>query len=326
VEVKESQQAMTETQATKSQRPREAGIALVLAIMALLLLTFLGLTLAATTSTELQIATNYRWSEQARYNAEAGIEAGKVMLRNIPTAVSWSTLLPTQRVGTRWNTTNGSATLAPGIPAGSTVNDDWGNPPRNFENAGCDNRGGNVGYGVVLNDVGSTTPQGLMQNKTVIFGQRLNGAVTIWVRRSFDILTTMTAGNNIEDNSSEIALVMTAEGVAPYSDGSSSLAFATANQATHVYEVSLLRQADQTDPCEAYRAQAGNGVSGSGFAVCGALRLDCNGGATGQEDDLLGGGMGQAARDQGGTLGFGSGTTGTFASKQDPANPGKCVQ
>ena len=61
-------------------RAREAGMALVLAIMALMLLTFLGLTLAATTSTELQIATNYRWSEQARYNAEAGVEAGKVIL------------------------------------------------------------------------------------------------------------------------------------------------------------------------------------------------------------------------------------------------------
>src|SRR6185436_11397745 len=138
----------------------------------------------------------------------------------------------------------------------------WGNPPRNFENSGCDNRGGNVGYGVVLNDVGSTVPQGLMQNKTVIFGQRLNGSVTLWVRRGYDILNNMTAGNNIEDNASEIALILTSEGVAPYTDGSASLAFAAANQATHVYEVSLLRQADQSDPCETYRAQAGSGVSG----------------------------------------------------------------
>ena len=91
---------MSETHVPRTHpRPREAGIALVLALMALMLLTFLGLTLAATTSTELQIATNYRWSEQARYNAEAGIEAGKVILRNIPSGTSWATILPTQRVG-----------------------------------------------------------------------------------------------------------------------------------------------------------------------------------------------------------------------------------
>ena len=69
-------------------------MALVLAIMALMLLTFLGLTLATTTSTELQIATNYRWSQQALYNAEAGIEAAKAILRSMPVGTSWATLLP----------------------------------------------------------------------------------------------------------------------------------------------------------------------------------------------------------------------------------------
>ena len=48
-----------------------------------MLLTFLGLTLATTTSTELQIATNYRWSLQAQYNAEAGIEAARIVLSNV---------------------------------------------------------------------------------------------------------------------------------------------------------------------------------------------------------------------------------------------------
>ncbi len=62
----------------KSDRPRrradeEQGFALVLAILALLLLTFLGLTLAVNTTTELQIATNFKWSQQALFNAEAGV-------------------------------------------------------------------------------------------------------------------------------------------------------------------------------------------------------------------------------------------------------------
>ena len=315
---------MSETHVPRTDpRPREAGMALVLAIMALMLLTFLGLTLAATTSTELQIATNYRWSEQARYNAEAGIEAGKVILRNIPDFTPWNRLLPTVRAGS-WNSGGTTAVSHVGTePAGALVADDWGKPLRNWENSGCDSRGGNVGYGVILNDVGMVpAPQGPMQNKTVIFGQRLNGAVTLWVRHAFDV--SPIAGDNISDNSSPTALVLTAEGVAPFADGNSGLAFAAANQATYVYQASLLRQIG--DPCEAYRAQAGNGVSGSGFAVCSALKQDCSGGDKGGEENLLEGGLGDEARAQGGALGQGSGTSGTFGSKQDALNPGSCVQ
>jgi len=56
-------------QDARQKRRSERGFALILAILSLMLLTFLGLTLATTTSTELQIATNYRWSQQALYNA-----------------------------------------------------------------------------------------------------------------------------------------------------------------------------------------------------------------------------------------------------------------
>ena len=71
------------------RRDGQSGFALILAIMCLLLLTFLGLTLAASTTTELQIATNYRWSEQAFYNAEAGLEVAKAYLKvlNVNTLV-----------------------------------------------------------------------------------------------------------------------------------------------------------------------------------------------------------------------------------------------
>jgi len=71
----------------------ESGFALILALLALVLLTFLGLTLALTTSTELQIATNYRWSQQALYNAESGLEAGRALLRNM----NWALVLPAPR-------------------------------------------------------------------------------------------------------------------------------------------------------------------------------------------------------------------------------------
>ena len=86
-------------------RPRgagggESGFALVLAILSLMLLTFLGLTLATTTSTELQIATNYRWSQQAHYNAEAGLEAAKLLLAQVARVdANFRNILPQARPG-----------------------------------------------------------------------------------------------------------------------------------------------------------------------------------------------------------------------------------
>src|SRR5216683_6005882 len=76
----------------------ESGFALILAILALMLLTTLGLALAAITSTELQIATNYRWSQQALYNAEAGVEVGKIILRSVQP--DWAAVLPPARCAT----------------------------------------------------------------------------------------------------------------------------------------------------------------------------------------------------------------------------------
>jgi len=299
----------------------EAGIALVLAIMALMLLTFLGLTLATTTSTELQIATNYRWSQQALYNAEAGIEAGKVILRNIPGPVSWDNILPQARPGAFWTMTPGSAASTPPIPPGGMPPyDDWGNPLRNWENGGCDNREGNVGYGVVLVDNVSTLAEGVMQNKTVVLGQRLNGAVTIWVRRGSGVAVDGT----IRDATPATGLILTAEGVAPYSDRDIASAFAQANQATRVLEVALLRALGGSSPCREYGEKGG--VLGTNFSTCNRVNLDCGGGAGGKEDELLGGALGDAARAAGGTLGHGSGAAGTHASKQDPNNPGNCVQ
>src|SRR5438445_9853776 len=119
-------------------RRNDQGFALVLALLALLLLTTLGLTLALTTSTEQRIATNYRWSRQAFYNAEAGVEAGRRILRD----VSWDAVLPAPRYSS-WPAA-GPYPAAPTAPfSGAT---------RDYESAACDQIGGQVGYGVVLND------------------------------------------------------------------------------------------------------------------------------------------------------------------------------
>ena len=52
----------------------ERGIALIVALMATLLLTALGLALVMVTTTETQIAANFRDSQEALYAADAGVE------------------------------------------------------------------------------------------------------------------------------------------------------------------------------------------------------------------------------------------------------------
>jgi hypothetical protein len=195
---------MEMTMKSDTRYERQGGFALILAILALMLLTFLGLTLATTTSSELQIATNSRWSQQAFYNAEAGIEAAKVILRGVPT--DWSSVLPQPRqvlglapAGPTGWPSNGNApkctTAACGNPGGSS---------RNYEGVDCDNRNG-MGYGAVL--LGN-------QNVTAYSGQPIAGAFTLWVRR--DVVPN-TAGNinNLIDETDNARLVLVSEGVAP---------------------------------------------------------------------------------------------------------------
>jgi Tfp pilus assembly protein PilX len=237
---------------------RESGFALVLAIMALLLLTFLGLTLATTTSTELQIATNYRWSQQAQANAEAGIEAAKIILRDVSrtSGNNLLTVLPPDRTtAVTWKLTGAS----PAPPTGGAVApgaDSWGQPLRQLENAGCDKRGGGVGYGAVLSGI---------QSRTTLFGQQLNGAVTIWVRRG--IIQNMDG--SFRDDGSSTAAVVTAEGVAPYTGGTQAMAFVEASRAVRVLEASMLLSVGDASACTSYSGQGGGGVSGSGFWGCG---------------------------------------------------------
>jgi hypothetical protein len=241
-----------------ADRERDSGFALVLAILALLLLTFLGLTLATTTSTELQIATNYRWSQQAMANAEAGLEAAKIILRDSGGG-TWVGILPSDRGATvTWMVSDGTPTPPPAPPPPGNVDTSGG--LRGFENGPCDIRGGGVGYGAVL--VSSTGP---IQDRTTLFGQNLNGAVTIWVRRG----VRQNTNGTYNDDSSNNAAVITAEGVAPFTSGSGGAAIAQANQAVHVLQASYLMQVGNASACTSYNAQGGGGVSGSGFWGCG---------------------------------------------------------
>jgi hypothetical protein len=221
-----------------ARRGDEAGFALILAILALMLLTFLGLTLATTTSTELQIATNYRWSVQALYNAEAGVEAGKRVLQ----AMNWDAILPTAR-GDAWTLDAPGPAPVP-MFAGAT---------RDLEMGDCDDRGGGAGYGVVLNDGGGN----IYENVTVVprldGAPPLNGAFTLWIRRQITPAPPPDEGGYVDDTRSDL-MVLTSEGVAPYSGGQLDMAFARANLARRVIEVSLQRQ-EGPAACEEEAAQ-----------------------------------------------------------------------
>ena len=61
----------------------EKGVALPLALMAMLIMSVLGVTLYSAGMTEVAIGTNWRAYSVAFYAAEAGIESGVVALRNL---------------------------------------------------------------------------------------------------------------------------------------------------------------------------------------------------------------------------------------------------
>jgi hypothetical protein len=241
------------------RRPAERGFALVLAILSLMLLTFLGLTLATTTSTELQIATNYRWSQQALYNAEAGLEAAKVILaQEAFLNADFRNVLPAAR-----------KTGLPGVPWNFGTTGGPGGPPtptpaarsglRDYEKMGCADRAG-VGYGRIL------TSQGVdYQDVSQFMGTTLNGAFSLWVRRDLDVQPNGT----FADSSGETGAVVIAEGIAPFIGQGS--AFARANQSVRILEVGYALLVNEGKRCQGLSGQEGLGPSGENFDPCSPL-------------------------------------------------------
>jgi hypothetical protein len=262
----------------------EAGFALILAILSLMLLTFLGLTLATTTSTELQIATNYRWSQQALYNAQAGLEASKLLLSNVArTGGNWGLLVPGPRI-VPWSAPISNVNAgAPTAPPSAVVLNPAG---RDYERNNCNDRNG-IGYGVVLraNDPITTVPT-RWENVSTFMGQGLNGAFTVWVRRE---VVAATDGTFTDDaTAAPTALVITSEGVAPFIGAST--AFTRANQASRVIEMTLaLVTVDRK--CRQPVGQEGASPSGENFDTCSKLTP----GAGGSLARVFGGGGGTLA-------------------------------
>ena len=241
----------------------ESGFALILSLLALVLLTTMGLALSNTTSIELQISSNHRWSESARYNAEAGIEFGKSLL--VPMA-DWAPILPPVRGNPDWlpNAWNGPAETAPTGAAPFTT------ATRNFENWQCDEKGYGMGYGVVYDD----GVNGPLEYRSQVGGVTLNGAFTLWIRRPVMWADGNGEGTNLQDYPQDDVLVLVAEGVAPYTGAQNANAFAATNRAVYTIEALLTRGGnvilDQSE-CSSRQGQAGGSASGGNSSGCVAL-------------------------------------------------------
>jgi hypothetical protein len=224
----------------RSGSAEERGIALVIAILSLMILTFLGLALATATSTELQIATNFRWGQQALYNAEAGMEAARLVIAN---SQGFQFVLPQPRPEP------GDLPWLPGSAPGP-IETATG---RDFEKKECDTRAG-VGYGRVL--VG--TVDGRQENVHSVFGRDLNGGFTIWLRRAI----LVGEDGKLQDDPNLASGILTVEGVAPYITEN---VFTRAHQARRVLEVSMGSVIG--DLCEA-GGQEGVDATGSNYNPC----------------------------------------------------------
>lgn len=254
-----------------NERRPDSGFALILALMALVLLTTLGLTLAATTSTELRIATNYRWNMQAYYNAQAGLEIGKRFLRDseatalaVSTDGSWSHLL--------WPARDTAGLASPPDTSGFTSRPGPnGEASRNWEMQDCDTDatyGANVGLGWVVDDPTQPHP---FQNVSEVLSRSLNGTFTIWLRRP--LILQAGASNNdpatyIED-ATNLSLILTAEGTAPFTQTETS-DYAMVNRAVRYLEIQLNKTSSGNE-CDTRGGQVGGGAGGTGFDQCHTL-------------------------------------------------------
>jgi hypothetical protein len=93
----------------------EHGIAMIIAMMAMLLMTALGIALVMTTSTETMIAGNFRNSSEALYAADAAVERA---MEDILTVPDWNKLLDGS---TQSAFVDGLPTGGRTLPDGSTI-------------------------------------------------------------------------------------------------------------------------------------------------------------------------------------------------------------
>jgi hypothetical protein len=93
----------------------EQGVALIIALLSMLLLTALGMALSLTTTTERRISSNYRDGVETMYAADAGIER---VMQDVLTVPDWNRILDGSVTSSFVDGVPGTRTLADG----STMN------------------------------------------------------------------------------------------------------------------------------------------------------------------------------------------------------------
>ncbi len=209
-----------------SERRPSTGSAFVISILVLFVMSVIGLGLMLTTTTEKDIAINYRWGEQAFFNADAALEYGKNVLASYALANNdFAAILPPARADI---TVPFDAAWAIGHPEGGGPCDPQAAGCRDYQyfidqcpqpNLGPCNR---IYIGRVL-----ARPDGVlaMHDFRAPFGtpgdldgdgaQDIDGTFTLWVRRP--IIGDRDYGSLPNEND---RVILTAEGTAPGAMGS----------------------------------------------------------------------------------------------------------
>ena len=132
---------------------------------------------------------------------------------------------------------------------------------RDYEMKECDTRNG-VGYGKVL--VGTKTDDGRQEAIQEVFGRRLNGGYTLWIRRA----TIFGDDGSMQDDPGQVSGILTVEGVAPYVTQN---AFTRAHQARRYLEATVGSNIHKV--CEA-GGQEGVDATGSNYNPCTPISRD----------------------------------------------------
>ena len=213
----------------KATRRGEEGSAFVISILVLFVLTVLGLAMMLTTTTEKDIAINYRWGEQAFFNADAALEYGKNILANYAIANgNFNAILPPPRDEFQSQVPDETADNCSGHPEGGCL-------PCDPKNAGCrdyqyhiDQCPGPPGSGTgpctriyigrVLNRQDGTpamydfrAPAGTLGDLDGDGNPDIEGSFTLWVRRPM----VGKRDYGLMPNENHDRVILTAEGTAP---------------------------------------------------------------------------------------------------------------
>jgi hypothetical protein len=203
----------------------DEGSAFVISILVLFVLTVLGLALMLTTTTEKDIAINYRWGEQAFFNADAALEYGKnVLAAYAQVNTDFRAILPAARA----DATVADNTQPRNVGLPPDANCDPATPGcRDYQYYidQCPPGGGGpctrIFIGKVLERLDTTkamwdfrAPAGTPGDLDNDGNPDIEGTYTLWVRRP--VVGTRDYGSMPDE---EDRIILTAEGTAPNAAG-----------------------------------------------------------------------------------------------------------